>query len=362
MTDLTDGAPPRAEPAAGLTADARALKELLEADGHRVPGSLRLERIEAGLSNETYLVNGFIQPRSRGLPAGDRWVFRRPPHEHRLPSAHDMEREFETLQFLAGPGYPAPKPLFLTRPDSPLGSAYVMSWEPGRTLASARDSGQLTPAQRARASYAFINALAWLHDLDVTGYPRRSRATAPFAARQLSVWRRQWRASDPAPELARSFDGVAAKLAPWAESRPTARVAVVHGDYRIDNTILDDHFQVRAVVDWEMATVGDPLCDLGLLLVYWSEAGDGERARTGVAEGVTQAAGFPTRDELIAHYARISAIPPEDMDRYTALGYLKLAAIFQGIHARMQIRAQRSDRFATVTDAIPRLLALAEQC
>jgi aminoglycoside phosphotransferase (APT) family kinase protein len=108
-----------------------------------------------------------------------------------------------------------------------------------------------------------------------------------------------------------------------------------------------------------MATVGDPWCDVGLLLVYWAEPADGERARIGVAEGVTQPPGFPTRRELLEHYARAGAALPDDLYRYVVLGYLKLAAILQGIHARLRIRPQPGDRFAGVGEAVPRLLALA---
>ncbi|MEU8246862.1 phosphotransferase family protein [Nonomuraea sp. NPDC048916] len=353
---------PGVEHEAALVRNALELKALLVADGHGVPGALRLERIEAGISNETYLVRGVIEPCGGSIPAAGTWVFRRPPRDHVLPTAHDMEREFSTLRFLAGQCYAAPKPLSLFSGSSSLGSSYIMSWEAGRTLASARDTARLTPAERARASYEFIGALARLHQLDVTTYPRRSSSTTPFAARQLSVWRRQWEAGDPPPRLTRAFNDVAARLSSWAESRSAGTAAVlVHGDYRLDNTVFGDDFRLRAVLDWELATVGDPWCDLGLLLVYWAEAADDERARIGIAEGATQHPGFPTRHELIEYYASVGTTPPDDLDHYTALGYLKLAAIFQGVHARLRIRPQRGERFTTIADAIPRLLSLAGQ-
>jgi aminoglycoside phosphotransferase (APT) family kinase protein len=282
--------------------------------------------ISGGKSNLTYRV---------ACDAGE-VILRRPPLGHILPTAHDMGREYRVMTALADTAVPVPRTFHLGHADSPLGAPfYVMERVVGHICRNALPPGYAdTPDGCREIGEALVDVLADLHTVDPgsIGLAEFGRP-AGFMERQLRRWSQQWEASKTVdlPALDTLRDDLAAAL---PEQRASA---VVHGDYRLDNTILHPT-QVGAIVavlDWEMSTLGDPLADLGAMLAYWSQADDSEvlrRAR--IMAPVTACEGFPTRAEIIERYARRTGIDPSDIDSYQAFAYFKLAVVCQGIAAR----------------------------
>jgi aminoglycoside phosphotransferase (APT) family kinase protein len=284
--------------------------------GEQLVGQL----IVGGRSNLTYLVT-----------AGSRqWVLRRPPLGRRLPTAHDMSREVKVLKALSGTEVPVPAIVGECTDENVIGAPfYVMEYVDGRVIRSASDL-DLPAADRHAIGLALAKTLAHLHRLD---YQRIGLASLGrpdgYVARQVHRWQQQLDQSR-VRELP-LLDRLGRMLA--ASVPVSSGAAVLHGDYRLDNVILDrEHPEsVIAVLDWEMATLGDPRCDLGMLLMYWGEPG--ERFATQV-HAITAAAGFPSRREVVETYAREVGAEPIDLPFFVALAYFKLAVIVEGIHAR----------------------------
>src|SRR4051812_29551190 len=282
--------------------------------------------ISGGKSNLTYRV---------ACDAGE-VVLRRPPLGHVLPTAHDMVREHRVLAALEGTAVPVPRVLHLGGADGPLGAPfYLMERVVGHVCRNALPPGYADAAtQRAAIGLALVDALADLHAVDpaAVGLGDFGRPSG-FMERQLRRWSQQWEASraEANPALDELRDALVA-------TRPEQGAgAIVHGDFRLDNTVLHPTRPgaIVAVLDWEMSTLGDPLADLGALLAYWSEAGDGGlRAAARIVPPVTAAEGFPTRAEVVARYAARTGFDVSHVDWYQAFAFFKLAVICQGIAAR----------------------------
>jgi aminoglycoside phosphotransferase (APT) family kinase protein len=297
-----------------------------------VPGGdapLRFELISGGRSNLTYRVD---------LP-GRSVALRRPPLGHVLPTAHDMRREYRVLTALADSAVPVPRPIALCEDasvnDYPF---YVMEYRPGVVLQTEIPRGYLSePADRERASRALVATMVALHGVDVAaaGLADFGRPDG-YLERQLRRWRTQWEANRtaPLPEI----DTLLARLARALPARSDA--ALVHGDFRFGNLALDprDPGRVIAVYDWEMATLGDPLADLGYTLIYWIEPGD-PQPRGSIEEvgAVTAQPGFLSRKEVAAAYAAASGRDLSQIDFYQVLALTKLAVISEGILKRFQL-------------------------
>ncbi len=282
--------------------------------------------ISGGKSNLTYRV---------ACDAGE-VILRRPPLGHILPTAHDMGREYRVMTALAGTAVPVPRTFHLGEDDSPLGASfYVMERVVGHICRNALPPGYAeAPDDRRGIGEALVDVLAALHTVDpaAVGLAEFGRP-AGFMERQLRRWSKQWDASKIAdlPALDALRDDLVASL---PEQRASA---IVHGDFRLDNTILHptEVGTIVAVLDWEMSTLGDPLADLGAMLAYWSEADDSEvlrRAR--IMAPVTATEGFPTRAEIIERYASRTGIDVSDIGWYQSFAYFKLAVVCQGIAAR----------------------------
>jgi aminoglycoside phosphotransferase (APT) family kinase protein len=204
-----------------------------------------------------------------------------------------------------------------------------------------RDEGTVLAAfglaERAAASTALVDVLVALHRVDpaAVGLGQLGRGHG-YVERQLARWRRQWEQSKTR-ELP-AVEEVHRRLAARVPAQD--RVAIVHGDYRLDNLILSPAGEVRAVLDWELSTLGDPMADLGLLMVYWAEAGD-EMLPLGTAP--TRLPGFPTRAEVAAAYAKRAGHGADDLEFFVALGYWKLAVILEGVYARFAAGAYGQD-------------------
>ena len=307
------------------------------------------ELIAGGRSNLTYQVTD---------SSGTRFALRRPPLSHVLPTAHDMTREYRVITALGPTPVPVPQTLGLCADPEVNGAPfYVMEFVDGYILRDAGDTeAALDEAGRRRAGRSLAHTLATLHSVDVDAVGLSDFAKRDgYIERQLRRWYEQFRNSqvdgvDTGTIVGEVHDRLAAGIPPQQSS------TVVHGDFRLDNTVLDDEGTVKAVLDWEICTLGDPLADLGLLMVYWTEPGD-EAALIGVTP--TTLAGFPTRAEMCAFYAERSALDLSRLDFYVAFGYWKLACILQGVYARYAAGATAGD--AGPVDSFPaHVVTLAE--
>ena len=284
------------------------------------PGQgLRADLIHGGKSNLTYrLTDGYHD-----------WVLRRPPLGHILATAHDMAREYRVMSALAPTPVPVPAMVTLCEDPSVIGAPfYVMEYVEGSILRRAKDTDKLTESQRTALACELIDTLADLHEVDPAdvglsdfGHPDG------FLQRQVRRWSQQL-------ERSRSRDTPGSEdLAKELATRvPTSqRASVVHGDYRLDNVLVGPNQQILAVLDWEMATLGDPLCDLGLLPVY---AAPVPGVAGIISDGMGPHNGFPSMESLIGRYADRSGLDVSQLSWYTALGYYKLAVICEGIYYR----------------------------
>jgi aminoglycoside phosphotransferase (APT) family kinase protein len=282
--------------------------------------------ISGGKSNLTYRV---------ASDAGE-VVLRRPPLGHILPTAHDMAREHRVLTALEATAVPVPRVLCFGDAEGPLGAPfYVMERIVGHICRNALPAGYAdTPARRGAIGDALVDVLADLHTVDpaAVGLEDFGRPSG-FMERQVRRWSKQWEASktENLPALDALRDGLVRTLP------PARAAAIVHGDYRLDNTILHPTApgRVVAVLDWEMSTLGDPFADLGAMLAFWSEpADDAVVAAARIVAPVTAAEGFPSRAEVVARYAARTGFDVSDVDWYQAFAYFKLAVVCQGIAAR----------------------------
>ncbi|HUI27785.1 MAG TPA: phosphotransferase family protein [Candidatus Kryptonia bacterium] len=294
-----------------------------------VPGGdcpLTFSLISGGRSNLTYLVRGGRRE----------WVLRRPPLGHVLPTAHDMAREYTVLKALASTDVPAPRPVALC--DDPTVNEmpfYVMNYCPGVVLASDIPAGYAdSERDRRRISAALVDTLVRLHAVDYRAVGLESFGRPDgYLERQVRRWSQQWERSKTSelPEIVELIRRLNA-------ARPRSPApTIVHGDYRLGNMALDPHDpgRVLAIFDWEMATLGDPLADLGYTLIYWYEAGDPEPdGGIGTLARFTAKSGFFSRAEIITQYAKQSGRNVDAIDFYQVLALYKLAIISEGIYAR----------------------------
>jgi aminoglycoside phosphotransferase (APT) family kinase protein len=285
-----------------------------------------IELIAAGMSNLTYVVT------PQDGSADDAVILRRPPTGAVLATAHDMAREHRVISALASTPVPVPRTLHLCTDTTVLGAPfYVMERVIGVHVVHSFPPGYADePEQRTAIGNSLVDTLADLHsvDYDAVGLSDFGRPEG-FLARQVRRWTKQWDATRDRDRP--GLDALAARL---AETVPdTRRSSITHGDFRLDNCLLDPGMpgRIKAVLDWEMSTLGDPLTDLGMMFVYWPEAGE-ERAST--LSPVTTLPGFPTRREVAERYARRTGADLSDLNWYVGFAFFKFAAIIAGIVAR----------------------------
>jgi aminoglycoside phosphotransferase (APT) family kinase protein len=296
---------------------------------------LDFELIAGGRSNLTFRVTDAV---------GSTYALRRPPTSHVLPTAHDMVREHTIIEALFPLGIPVAKPLGLcVDPEVNERPFYVMEFVDGAILRDrAQAESTFDVATRSAIGDNLAATLAQLHDVDVdqAGLGDLARHDG-YIERQLRRWRRQFEQMKvEGVDHETVIEEVGDEL---ARSIPVQqRVTVVHGDYRLDNTVLDHEGKVRAILDWEICTLGDPMADLGVLLCYWTEPGDTTAALLGAAP--TTAPGFATRDQVLNAYARHTSLDVSHVAYYQAFGYWKLACILQGVFARYRAGATAGDQ------------------
>lgn len=308
-----------AEHVAGI--DVPAVSEWLTSNASGAIAPFTFDPITGGHSNLTMTVTG---------ADGRRFVLRRPPLGHVLASAHDMEREHRIIAGLQTSDVPVPTIAGLCTDTEVNGTPfYVMDFVDGHVLRTAEASAEaLDEAARSNASRSLVDTMAKIHqvDLDAAGLSELGRHEG-YIARQLKRWYGQWN-QGKTRDLA-AVDNVHARLLERIPEQGAA--TIVHGDYRLDNCMLDSSGEVIAVLDWEICTLGDPLADLGLLQVYWTGPDDEASAWTGSA---TTATGFWNRAQLAERYAEMSGRDISQLDFYVAFAYWKLACILEGVYSR----------------------------
>ncbi|MBQ0866245.1 phosphotransferase family protein [Streptomyces smyrnaeus] len=302
-----------------------------------IRGPLSGEVVQGGRSNLTYRVTD----------GTGRWVVRRPPLGHVLATAHDMSREHRVISALRSTAVPVPKTLLLCEDPEVIGAPfYVMEHVDGTPY---RTADQLAPlgAERTReVVLALPETLVALHAVDpeavgLTGFGRPEG----FLERQLRRWNKQLEAS-----RSRELPGIDELRTALGGTLPDSpRPTVVHGDFRLDNVLVDADDKVAAVLDWEMSTLGDPLTDLGLLAMY-SERQDVPDSPVSTTSG---APGHPEAAELIERYAALSGRDVSRINWYTAFAYFKLAVILEGIHYRFTLGQTVGAGFDRIGELVP---------
>jgi aminoglycoside phosphotransferase (APT) family kinase protein len=256
-----------------------------------------------------------------------------------------------------------PRPVALCEDPSVVGAPfYLMDYVAGAVLRTSEDAGVLAPGQAGLLSQRFVEMLARIHGLDVESVGLAGFGKPEgYLERQLARWQRQWELS--ATREMPGYDDLTRRLAAGlpAVSAAAPPGGLVHGDYRLDNmlVVLDDEPRISAVVDWEMSTLGDPLADLGLALVYWTNPG--EQDWLALAASATTAPGFETREQLTARYARITGRDLSRIGYYMAFGCFKLAVVLEGIHARFLQRKTVGEGFEREGQAVPVLIERAHR-
>ena len=320
--------------------DEAALGHWLEANVEGFSGPFELQKFPAGQSNPTYRITA----------ASGEYVLRRKPLGPLLPSAHAVDREYRLISALHPLEFPVPEPLALCEDESVIGTIfYVMELANGRSYPNGA-LPDFDPPTRARMYAQLVDTLAELHTIDAEraglgdfGKPGN------YFERQVRRWTRQYRDSqtDFIPEMERL-------VAFLPETIPEqSRTAIVHGDYRIDNVLFDGDGTLTAVLDWELATLGDPLADFSYLAMQWAMPADGGASLAGLD---LEALGIPGLDEVTRRYSERSGVPAASaLDWYFAYNLFRLAGIVQGIKKRVIDGTASSDDAAEMAKRVPTL-------
>ena len=323
--------------------DIAALARFLGERGVDVRGELRVELISGGRSNLTFIAND----------DESRWVVRRPPVAGLTPSAHDMAREFTVTSALQNSAVPVAKTVAFDAQGSALGAPMtIVEFVEGTVVRDQDDLAAFTDEQVNAAVGALMRVLADLHAVDpaAVGLQQFGRPEG-FLARQVNLWAAQWDRvkTRELPDVAALHAGLSDALP------PESAASIVHGDFRIDNTILDsaDPGQVRAVVDWELSTLGDPLTDAALMCVYRAPSFDlvlGSRA-------AWTSDRMPTPDELAQAYTTVSGRDLAHWGFYLGLANFKLGVIAEGITHRARHGSDAGSAAKRAAEATPEFMA-----
>jgi len=319
----------------GIDAERVARWLVANVGGMEAPFDFRL--VQGGRSNMTFVVTD---------AGGRQVVLRRPPMSHVLATAHDMGREHRIISALQGSSVPVPSAFGFCADESVNGAPfYVMGFVEGHVLRTAAEAeGVLTPVALGAAGNDLVDVLVALHrvDVDRVGLGDLGRREG-YIERQLRRWYGQFLQSQEQAREAGVFRpsplvGEAHRL--LSERVPAQQSATtVHGDYRLDNTIVGPDGQVRAVLDWELCTLGDPLADIGTMLMYSSG-----RNATGASRPATTLPGFPALTALADRYASRSGRDLTHLAYYAAFANWRLSCISEGVFTRYATGAMGSDR------------------
>lgn len=303
---------------------------------------LKVQQYPAGFSNLTYLVEH-----------GDRkFVLRRPPHGAQVKSGHDMSREFTVLSELEEGYSKSPKPILLCNDETIIGAPFYLMEKVDGIILRANPKAEWKPnrEQMETISNDLIKSLAELHTFDFMA-TRLNDLGKPngYVGRQISGWTRRYEKS--ATEVVAAMDS----LADWLGRNQPAKSlepALIHNDFKYDNVVLDPtNYNIRAVLDWEMCTIGDPLMDLGTSLGYWVDANDPDALKT-FALSPTLLEGNLNREQVVEAYFSTRNLHPVDMSFYYAFGLFKIAVIVQQIYYRYFHGYTKDPRFAHLIHAV----------
>ncbi len=326
----------------GEELDAAKLETYLRQALPDLSGHVQIAQFPKGYSNLTYLLN-----------VGEReLVLRRPPFGAKIKTAHDMGREYRILSHLIAVYPKVPRPLAYCEDESVLGAPfYIMERVKGIILRAKPPTGlQLTPASMRRISESFIDNLTEIHGVDyvAAGLGDLGKPEG-YITRQVEGWIKRYQnaRTDDIPEMER--------IAAWlVEHKPAeAGGGLIHNDYKYDNLVLDpqDVSQIRAVLDWEMATIGDPLMDLGSTLGYWVDPDDPEDWQK-QSFGMTTWPGNLNREQLLERYMHKSGRTVGQAVFYYAYALFKIAVIVQQIYARYKQGLTQDARFAGLINLV----------
>jgi aminoglycoside phosphotransferase (APT) family kinase protein len=300
------------------TSERKRLASFLGGRGISDAGRLTVRPVGDGHSNLTFLVGA----------GGRRVIVRRPPPPPLPPGAHDVLREATFIRALAGTAVPVPEVLATAAGGEVLDFPfYVMSYVPGPVATESTPGALSSPADRRRIGEALVDTLAALHAIDwqAAGLASLGR---PDGFNQRHLRRMGRLIADPAGDPPPEFAGIGTWLA--AHAPPESGASIVHNDYRIGNVVLgpEPPARIAAVLDWELATIGDPLFDLGYFLACYPVAGQPLTPVTAMGTAVLED-GYPTRDELTARYAAATGRGPASLDWYITLAQWKLAVLYE---------------------------------
>jgi aminoglycoside phosphotransferase (APT) family kinase protein len=331
----------------GEAPDLLALSAYLRVHAPHIGDILDIAQFPGGFSNLTYCLRA----------ASGEYVLRRPPFGAQIKGGHDMGREFRVLSLLKK-HYPLiPQPIVFCDDEQIIGAPfYVMSRLRGAILrVSDAPKYQLPPQAWRQASTALVDNLAALHALDIeqTGLARLGKPEG-YMTRQVEGWIKRY--GEAQTETIADMESVAAWLPEHLPHSPAP--ALLHNDYKYDNVVFDpaDLSSIRGVLDWEMATVGDPLMDLGAALAYWVEADEDGAARQ---LNLTWLPGNLDRGEVVAHYAEKSGRDVSNIVFYYVFGLYKNAVIAQQIYARWKKGYTRDPRFGQLAAVVREVAAKA---
>lgn len=301
----------------------------VRASGGAIEPPLSFVQIPGGRSNLTFQVTD---------TSGNSWALRRPPTGHVLATAHDMAREHRVMSALGPSDVPVPQMIGLCTDEVVNGADFfVMEWIDGEVVRTVEDAERFPIETRRAMATSAIENLAAIHrvDIDTVGLGDFAKRTG-YIERQLRRWKGQVDATNSGitDHIDRGFEELQSRMPEQVDTR------LVHGDYRLDNTIVSEGGEVQAVIDWELTTLGDPLADVGALLTYWTRPGDPVVA---LSDAPTVAEGFPGRDEVIAIYEGALGRRIGDVDYYHAFGTWRLACILDGVVDRYRAGAMGQD-------------------
>ena len=302
------------------------------------------ELIVGGKSNLTYMMQ----------TSAGRMVLRRPPMGHVLATAHDMSREYKVLTAFEGTKVPVPHCELICEDDSVLGAPfYIMRAVEGDAIKQAAELEKRGPERTRTIVNRLIDTMADIHTTDPAsiGLDQFGKAEG-FVLRQIKRWTKQLESSK-----SRELPGLEKHIENLLEACPSdTGHGIVHGDYRLDNVLVDQNDQITAVLDWEMAALGAPTCDLAMMIAY----GDRTKAMTGDAANsvtnVSLANGYPSSDEIVARYEERTGEKTRHFDFYLAFSFFKQVGILEGIYYRYQAGQTVGPGYDSIGDMVPVLL------
>jgi aminoglycoside phosphotransferase (APT) family kinase protein len=306
-------------------------------NGHGLAKEISIQQFPSGYSNLTYLIK----------TEKEEYILRRPPFGANIKSAHDMEREFNALSLLQKAGFAkVPEPILLCDDETIIGAKfYLMKRVNGVILRNRVPKGMtIEPTTFNQLSKSAIDQLVQLHQLDIktTGLDQLGKPEG-YVQRQVEGWTKRY--------FNAQTDDIASmnEAAEWMSKNipVSTKASLIHNDYKYDNLVLnpDNLTEIKAILDWEMATVGDPLMDLGTTLAYWAEATDSEALKP---FNLTWMPGNMTRNEVANYYAEKSQTKIDDIVFYYVFGSFKVGVICQQIYYRYKQGHTQDPRFASL--------------